>query len=1046
MTGLCRNTVRASIAIVGLAATLSTAVFAQLDPSVFTTLTPRAIGPTGMSGRVGAIDAVEKDPNIIYVGAATGGVWKSVDGGLTWKPLTDDLPAASLGAIAIHQPNPDLVWIGTGERNRRNSAGVGIGIYKSLDAGKTWIHMGLENTGVIDAILIDPRNPDVVFVGAMGNTWTDSEDRGVYKTTDGGETWHKVLYINERTGPGDLVMDPSNPDHLIAGMWEHRRWPWYFRSGGPGSGLYTSYDGGETWKKLGTADGLPEGELGRFGLDFARSNPNVVYALTEAAQNVLLRSEDGGDTWTTVNETRGINGRPFYYGQVRVDPTNENRVWIIESPLKISTDGGRTFENSFQRYEDVHVDHHAFWVSPDARRIVDGNDGGVYISHDGGHTYRHVRNLPLSQFYHIAVDTATPYHVYGGLQDNGSFIAPGVAWHNGGIRYYDWEEVAFGDGMATFADPDNPRFGFTSTQNGNITRFDRVTGERRGIRPAAPDGITLRFNWNAGMALDPFDGALYLGSQFVHRTTDDGNAWTTISPDLTTNDVAKQMGDTSGGLTYDASGAETHTGIIAIAPSTVQQGVIWVGTDDGNVQITQDGGATWADVTDNIRGVPEATWVPEIRPSRYDAGTAFVVFDNHRNGDNAPYLAKTTNFGRSFESLVTEDLDYFLHAIEQDPVNPNVLYLGSEFGLFLSLDGGDSWERWQGFPRVPVRGVVVHPREHDLIVGTHGRGAFVIDDIRPLRSLATNASVLDAPLHLFDIPPTTQYAESQVNSPRFVGFTMFEGENRAYGSLLTYHIGAGSDSAQAKIEVLDGGGAVVRTFDGPAKPGMNRSAWNLRLDGARRPAGQGGGGGGFGGGGGGPSALPGTYTIQVTVGDETVSGQATVHADPRFSYTAQERRQKLVALQQVMRNQEVSFETQARLRNASTGVDAVLEKTRGDDSHAELRQDGEALKETLQRALEGFTGKQARQGFWRQSNTVNSALGAAYGQMSSSWDSPSQTEVTLIDQGEARLRAGLDVANEALRQAEEYRQRVLAAGIELMGTVETIDMNWRPEG
>ncbi len=1046
MTGFHRTILRASSFTAGLALVLTTTALGQLDSTVFTTLTPRAIGPTGMSGRVGAIDAVERDPNIIYVGAATGGVWKSVDGGLTWKPLTDDLPAASTGAIAIHQPNPDLVWVGTGERNRRNSAGVGTGVYKSLDAGKTWTPMGLDKTGAIDAILIDPRDPDVVYVGALGNTWTDSEDRGIYKTTDGGSSWERILYINERTGVGDLVMDPSNPDHLIAGMWEHRRWPWYFKSGGPGSGLYTSYDGGDTWKQLGMTDGLPDGEIGRIGFAFARSNPNIVYALTEASQSVLLRSEDGGDTWTTVNETRGINGRPFYYGQVEVDPTNENRVWIVESPLRISTDGGRSFENVFDRYVDVHVDHHAFWVSPDARRIVDGNDGGVYISHDGGHTYRHVRNLPLSQLYHVAVDTATPYRVYGGLQDNGSFIAPGVVWHNGGIRYYDWEEVAFGDGMATFPDPNGSRFGFTSTQNGNITRFDRQTGERRSIRPASPDGVTLRYNWNAAMALDPFDDALYLGSQFVQRTTDNGNTWTTISPDLTTNDVAKQMGDTSGGLTYDASGAETHTAIIAIAPSAVQQGVIWVGTDDGNVQVTRDGGTTWTDVTGNIRGVPAATWVPEIRASRYDAGTAFVVFDNHRNGDDAPYLVKTTDFGRSWTSLVTADLDYFLHAIEQDPVNRDLLYVGSEFGLYISLNGGQSWERWQGFPRVPVRGLVVHPREHDLIVGTHGRGAFVVDDIRPLRTLADNAAITDMDLYLFEIPPTIQYLESQVNSPRFVGFTMFEGENRAYGTLLTYHVGSDSDSAKAKIEVLDESGAVVRTFDDPAKQGMNRTAWDLRLDGPRRPAGQGGGGGGGGGfgGGGGPHALPGTYTIRVTVGGDTVSGWATVHADPRFTYTEQDRHRKLDALQRVMRSQEISFETQDRLRNATSGIDAVLERLEGDENQTELHEDGEALKKTLQQALEEFTGEPARQGFWRQSNTVNSALGAAYGQMSSSWDSPSPTEETLIDRGEARLRSGLDVANEALRQAEAYRERVVSAGIELVDPIETIDMSWRP--
>jgi len=661
---------------------------AQVDPGLFRNLEARSIGPTGMSGRVGAIDAVDADPDVLYVGAATGGLWKSVDGGVTWKPLTDSLPAASVGAIAIYQPNPDVVWIGTGERNRRNSAGVGTGVYKSLDAGKTWTGMGLENTGAIDAVLMDPRDANVVYVGALGNTWKDSEDRGVYKSTDGGKTWRKILYVNPRTGAGDMVMDPSNPDHLIVGMWEHRRWPWFFKSGGPGSGIYTTYDAGETWKRLTPADGIPEGELGRTGLDFSRGKPDVVYALVEAKQSVVMRSTDGGDTWSVVNKTRNIDGRPFYYGQLRVDPTNENHVWIVESPVNESTDGGKTF-HTLLGFDEVHVDHHAFWVGPHGKVILDGNDGGVYISRNGGGTFRHVQNLPFSQFYHIAVDNDTPYHVYGGLQDNGSFVGPAVTWHNGGIRMYDWEEVAFGDGMATFPDPKDSRYGYSSTQNGDILRFDRVTGELKVIKPVAPDTATeLRFNWNAGMTFDPFDGSIYLGSQFVHHSTDQGNSWTTISPDLTTDDSTHQTYHRSGGLTYDVSGAEFYTTIIQIQPSPVKQGVIWVGTDDGNIQLTRDAGKTWTNVVGNIKGVPAGTWVPHIEPSKFDSATAFVVFDDHRRGNNEPYVFKTTDFGKSWTSLVTSDLQYFMHTIAQDPVSPNLLFLGSEFGMYVSFNGG----------------------------------------------------------------------------------------------------------------------------------------------------------------------------------------------------------------------------------------------------------------------------------------------------------------------------------------------------------------------
>ncbi len=1042
MTGLTRTLTT----VVGLALAISTTSFAQFDPEQFSAMSARSIGPSGMSGRIGAIDAVNADPNIVYVGAATGGLWKSVNGGFTWEPIMDDLPAASIGAIAINQPNPDLVWVGTGERNRRNSAGVGTGIYKSNDAGKTWTRMGLENTGAIDAILIDPRNSDVVYVGALGNTWNDTEDRGAYKTADGGRTWQKILYVNNRTGAGDLVMDPSNPDHLIAAMWEHRRWPWYFKSGGEGSGLHVTYDGGGSWKQLGPDDGLPEGELGRIGLDFARGKPDVVYALVEAEKNAVLRSDDGGDTWEMVNQTPGINGRPFYYGQLRVDPTNENRVWIVESPIKLSEDGGKNFE-VLLGFAEVHVDHHAFWVSPDGQTIYDGNDGGVYIARDGGHAFRFVENLPLAQFYHIAADMATPYHVLGGLQDNGSWRGPAVTWHNGGIRYYDWYEVGFGDGFATFLDPSDPRHGYATSQNGGIIRFDLETGERRGIRPADPEGGRLRFNWNPAMNTDPFDGGLYLGSQFVHKSLDQGASWQTLSPDLTTNDVAKQMSDTSGGLTYDASGAEAHTAILVIAPSSVERGVIWVGTDDGNVQVTRDGGTTWQNVVDNIRGVPANTWVPSIRPSRFDGGTAFVVFDNHRNGDNAPYLFKTTNYGRSWESLVNGDLDYFLHTIEQDPINSDLLFAGSEFGMFVSLNGGDRWHLWtHGLPRAPVRGLVVHPREHDLVIGTHGRSAYVLDDVRPLREMAADQSIATRSLHLFAIPDAVQYQVAQVHGIRFTGFDMFLGENRPYGALLSYWIAEGDEDAEVTIEVMDASGEVVRTFSGPAESGLNRTAWNLQTDGARRPEGQSGGGGGGAFGPPGPPALPGDYTIRVFRDADTVSAPGSVAADPRFDYTMRDRRAKADAIRRIVRLQEVGLELAHRLDTSKDKIEQVIEMAGDDDALATLREDGRALVERIDAVREDMRGRQVDQGFIRNSGTVNQVAGTAYGQLASSWGAPTPNEMTLVTRAEARMQEALGPANDVLQAIGAYRDQVVNAGIELLDPVETIDMSWRPAG
>ena len=1040
--------------LLGGAAVVTTPAAAQLDPALFQQLHARNIGPTGMSGRVGAIDAVDADPDILYVGAATGGLWKSVDGGVTWKPLTDSLPAASIGAIAIYQPSPDLVWIGTGERNLRNSAGVGTGVYRSLDAGKTWTRMGLDSTGAIDAILIDPTDPDVVYVGALGNSWKDSEERGVYKTTDGGKTWRRVLYVNERTGAGDMVMDPANPRHLIVGMWEHRRWPWFFTSGGPGSGIYTTYDGGETWKRETPKDGIPEGELGRTGLDFSRGTPGVVYALVEAKQSVVLRSADGGDTWTTVNKTHNIDGRPFYYGQIRVDPSNENHVWIVESPVKVSTDGGKTFK-TLLGFDKVHVDHHAFWVGPHGKVIYDGNDGGAYISRDGGLTFRFVQNLPFAQFYHIAVDMDTPYHVYGGLQDNGSFMGPAVTWHNGGIRMYDWDEVAFGDGMATFPDPKHPRYGYSSTQNGDILRFDKVTGERKVIKPAPPDTATqLRFNWNAGMTFDPLDGSIYLGSQFLYKSGDMGDTWTRISPDLTTDDTTKQHADESGGLTYDASGAEAYTTILTIAPSPVKQGVIWVGTDDGNVQLTRDGGKTWTNVVRAIKGVPAGTWVPHIEPSKFDSAAAFVVFDNHRRGDNQPYVFKTTDWGKSWTSLVTPDLPYFMHTIVQDPVSPNLLFLGSEFGMYVSFDGGQRWMLWRGLPRVPVRSILVHPRDKDLVIGTHGRGAWILDDVRPLEALAADPNITKQPLHLFPIPPAIEYREGQVPGPRFTGDAMFLGPNRPYGALLTYDVsgnhGNAADSSKADttatIQVLSGD-SVIRTFKGPAHAGLNRTAWPLVRDGFREPRNPeqehppepgvlppG------------PDVLPGNYAVRVIVKGDTASGPVLVSPDPRVTVSDADRAANLAMILRAGQRQNVATEAVDRLRQARQDVDDVNKRLASQDDTASkaLRAAGDSLKHELMAVEQLFMGKEDIQGFVEDHNAVLQRIGTVIYSVGSSWDAPTAAEETEMEQADALLQAALARYNSVMTEdVAAYRRRLEAAHVSVMPAVEPLTIDWR---
>jgi photosystem II stability/assembly factor-like uncharacterized protein len=1030
----------ASVVVVLVLALGTTPVHAQLDPAHFAAMEARSIGPSGMSGRIAAVDGVHADPNVIYAGAATGGLWKSTSGGVTWTPIMDHLPASSIGAIRIYQAAPDIVWVGTGERNRRNSAGVGTGVYKTMDGGHTWTHLGLENTGAIETILVHPHDPDVAYVAALGNTWADTEDRGVYKTTDGGATWQKILYVNERTGAGDLVMDPTNPNKLIAGMWEHRRWPWFFTSGGPGSGMHITFDGGATWRQLGPDEGLPEGEIGRIGMDFALSRPDVVYAGVEAERNALYRSDDGGLSWSMVNDSTGIMQRPFYYGQFRVDPQNENRVYDVHSPLDLSTDGGRTF-TTLLPFERVHVDHHAFYINPlDGRFIVDGNDGGIYISRDRGESWQFVENLPLAQFYHINVDMETPFNVMGGLQDNGSWRGPSRVWHNGGIRYYHWQEVAFGDGFATIPDATNPRYLYAMSQGGNLRRSDLASGEWKMIKPQHPDGVFLRFNWNAGIGIDPFDGSVYYGSQFVHHTRDLGDTWTIISPDLTTNDPEKQQQLESGGLTYDVTQAENHTSILTIAPSPAEQGVIWVGTDDGNVQLTRDGGGSWANVVGRIRGVPANTWVPHIEPSAFDGGTAFVVFDDHRRGNNRPYVFMTSDYGRTWRSLVTDDIEdfNFVHVIEQDPVEPNLLFLGTEYGMYVSFTGGDHWMLWQhGLPRAPVRGLIVHPRDHDLVVGTHGRAAYVLDDVRPLRALAADLSITDRPLHLFPIPPVIQYWEGQVGGMRFLADAKYVGPNRPYGALISYSVTEAADDATATIEVLDADGAVVRSFQGPAATGINRTHWELEHDGFRQPTGDdtpatflppG------------PTAVPGTYTIRVTVGDHTVTGTVDVAPDPRLTIAPADRRAKLDMVMEIGRHQNLAADALDRLRRVERAVHAVAGQLqdRDDDTATALGDAGDALRARVTELRAVFDGREV-QGIRRDPLTVMAQLRTAMGTATSTWESPTPTDRLVWQKAQDIILMGIGRVNAFLSDdVAEFRRLVDEADLTVFATLDPL--------
>lgn len=771
------------------------AAFAQkVSLSTFKNWKPRNIGPAGMSGRVTSVDVVHAKPDTWIIGTASGGVWKTENAGAAWTPLFDEQPTLNIGSVTIQQSNPAVVWAGTGEGNPRNSLNLGEGIYKSMDGGKTWKRMGLEKTRNLHRIIIDPNNSDIVYVAAIGNPYGEHPERGVYKTSNGGETWSHILHTNDTSGAADMVMDPSNPNKLIVAMWQHRRTPWSFKSGGPGSGLYITMDGGKAWKKLGKEDGLPAGDFGRIGIAFARSMPSRVYAMVEAGKNGFYKSDDGGLKWELVTaDPKVATNRPFYFQDIAVDTKNENRIYSIHDIVEVSEDGGKTFRTMLP-YFGIHPDHHAWFIHPDNPDfILDGNDGGIGISRDRGRTWTFDDKLPVGQFYHINVDNDMPYNVMGGMQDNGSWHGPAYTWMTGGIRNYYWHNVGGGDGFDVMPDPDNSDWIYSMSQGGNLGRQNYKTGEEWYLKPPARALTdTLRFNWNAAIAQDPFDkSTIYYASQFLHKSMDKGASWTTVSPDLTTNNKVQQKQDENGGLTLDVTGAENYTTILAIAPSPKERGVIWVGTDDGNVQLTRDGGSTWTNFRDRINGLPRGAWIPQVRASRHNAGEAFVVANDYRRGDFKPYIFRTMDFGKSWTRLVDEKKvrGYALCMI-QDPVEPNLIFVGTEHGLWVSMDGGASFEQWKsGYPSASTYDLAIQEREADLAIATFGRSLWILDDIRPLRKLAATNGILPAKrLTAFAAPDA--YTANIAAAPGYEWSTygLYDAENRNRGAEISYYV------------------------------------------------------------------------------------------------------------------------------------------------------------------------------------------------------------------------------------------------------------------
>ncbi|MDX2302491.1 MAG: hypothetical protein NW226_06800 [Microscillaceae bacterium] len=847
---------------------------------LFGDMKARHIGPALMSGRINDLENHPSNDRVIYAGTAGGGVWKSSNGGASFNPIFDEY-AQSIGCVALDPQKPDeVIWVGTGETWTRNSVSIGDGLYKSTDGGSNWKKMGFEKSERISSIEIDPKNTQTIYVGVLGALWSDSEERGVYKSTDGGATWSKILYLNPNTGCADLIMDPNNPSVLYASMWEFRRTAWSFSSGGLQSALMKSTDGGATWKKIHT--GFPTGKLGRIAMAVAPSNSNILYAVLETEQDKdkgLYRSDDGGATWKHLNNDFGLVVRPFYFSRLTVDPRNPEVVAKAGLFGSISRDGGKTFKDLGSMHADI---HDIIFDIKNSDRMYVGTDGGVYRTWDGGTTMEIVANLPVSQFYHVSVDNAKPYNVYGGLQDNGSWFGPSSS--PGGVEARDWNSVGAGDGFRVLPHP-TKKIVYSEMQGAeNVWRYDVEKNQTKTIQPLPVKGDPkLRFNWNAPMTTSVHQpDRFYMGSQFLYKSENMGDTWVKISPDLTTNDPAKQNQLESGGLSKDNSGAENHCTIFTIAESPLDEKIIWVGTDDGNVQVTQDGGKTWTNTVANITGLPKNTWCYHIEASVHAPGTAYAVFEGHARGDFKAYVYKTTDFGKTWASLVTDDIISFARNIQEDYVNPDLLFLGTEFGLFITVDGGKNWSRFtNNMPAVAVHYIELHKETNDLVMGTHGRGVIIIDDISPLREI--NQEVLQKNVHFFQSKPTVIVEQSG-----FGGTSTereFVGQNRSTDVRIVYYLKKKHIFGKMTMEIQDMQGNKLSDLSPGTSKGINVVTWNYRTKQPKLAKGKTFAFGGFTS----PRVQAGTYKVVMKKDKETYETTIELVNDPNSLLTAQDR-------------------------------------------------------------------------------------------------------------------------------------------------------------
>ena len=1003
----------------------------------------RSIGPAAPSGRIDDFAVYEKNPAIFYVASATGGLWKTVNFGTTFAPVFEKQAVSSIGDVAIAPNDPNVVWVGTGEANNRQSSSWGDGIYKSTDGGAHWTNLGLRESYQIARIVVDPVDNDIVYVAALGNLWAAGGERGIYKTTDGGLSWSRVLDPGPDAGGTDLVMDPGNRKVLYAATYERRRASWGFNGGGPASGIWKTVDAGRTWSRL--ENGLPKGDKGRIGLDVYRKNPDIVYARVEhPKESGVYRSENGGASWAKMSST---NPRPMYFSQIRIDPNDDKRIYVGGTQMHVSDDGGKTFNNNGA--EKIHVDFHALWVDPgNSDHVMIGGDGGVGVSWDRSRTYVWLPNLPVGQFYHVSYDLQTPYTVCGGLQDNDSWCGPSQVRSRDGIGQDEWFVVQGGDGFVSLIDPTDPRVIYAESQEGFVSRVDRTTNERKSIKPEAPAAEKgFRWNWDTPVLISPHDPAtIYAGGNRLFRSTDRGHSWKPISPDLTLaidRDTMALLGVKGKDITIARNdGVNDYGTLFTIAESKKKAGLLYTGSDDGQVYVSKDAGAAWTNLTGRIGGAPKLAYVSKVEPSKFEEGTVYVTFDGHRVGDYGTYVYGSADYGQSWKSLAGDlPRGQVVRTITEDTRNPDVLYLGTESGLWVSVDRGKAWIRVTGnLPTVPIYEITLHPRDNDMILATHGRAIWILDDLAVFQQYAAART---AGNFLFDVEPASQRGLADDRERGFEGNMVFFGENPPFGARLLYHLGARADSV--RLAISDAAGAPVRSLRDTTKAGIpagvGSMVWDLRVEPLPPPPSDsgaaGGGGGGFFGGGAsrGPLVLPGEYKAALVVnGREAATRTFSVRGEPDIQISDADRKTRFDALKefQVLGNQVQH--AQAALRRADrqlSEVKAAIKDTAGVAApiRAALDSANKALDPLKKKFGVGVDFGAANFDFEAFRKNLGFRVGNAAGGVEGSTSLPTEDQRRQLGELRTEVPAAIAEVNAFLGRLPELYRQLAEAGV-----------------